>query len=147
MINDFVTICSLSVVCCWSSFAFLNWLALISIFTERVSSHFPKLWNGLWLDSKLGKHLKLVFLLEASVSWNLLVFCSLFLDTTKNSQGTWDYMDLFLRDRDSVSSLCHMITHGCVSTIVHMGVACRHHQGTDTADSIFQSEGVETRRE
>lgn len=63
------------------------------------------------------------------------------MDTTKNTQDTWDYMDLF-RCRDS---LCCVLTHGCVFTIVRIGAASGYQQGTDRADSIFQSEGIETR--
>jgi len=38
-----------------------------------------------------------------------------------------------------------VLTHGCVFTIVRIGAASGYQQGTDRADSIFQSEGIETR--
>lgn len=49
---------------------------------------------GMWLDNKLKRYLKLVFLLDPLY---LEVFCSyrLFLDTTANSHDTCDYMGLF----------------------------------------------------
>lgn len=49
---------------------------------------------GMWLDNKLERYLKLVFLLYP-LYLEAFRFYPLFLDTTANSHDTCDYMGLF----------------------------------------------------